>query len=121
LDWFFDFSPPPLPFHIMDKTKKKTARTNQGKGGRRSWADSDQEAWLKERLPDYVASQGKGPKALVEFWPPLWEGWFERWPEVTTPALVEPASAEGQDKTALGDDILKLAVTKKKLVSNRLN
>ena len=96
----------------MDKKKKKSARTSQNKGGRRSWADADQEAWLKERLPDYVASQGKGPKALVEFWPPLWEEWFKRWPEVT------PASADGKDDTAVGDDILKVAVPKTKLVSN---
>jgi|HubBroStandDraft_3_1064219.scaffolds.fasta_scaffold134877_2 hypothetical protein len=101
----------------MDKPKKKSARTSQSKGGRRSWAEPDQDAWLKEHLPDYVASQGKGPKALVEFWPPLWEEWFKRWPEVT-PVLAGP-SAAGEDDTALGDDTLKAAVTKKKVVSKQ--
>jgi hypothetical protein len=84
--------------------KKKAANGGQNKGGRPGWATPEQEEWLKSHLPNYMGSQGKGPKALVEFWPPLWEGWFDKWPEA-------PAS------TADDNDELKTAVVKRKVVS----
>jgi hypothetical protein len=61
--------------------EKKKTKAPSGKVGRQSWATAEQEKWLKERLPKYIEAQSA---KLSEFWPEIWEGWFELWPEPTT-------------------------------------
>jgi hypothetical protein len=63
------------------------------KGGRPSWATAEQEQFLLQKLQVYVSIQREGAKGLAEFWPPLWEDWFERWPE---PNLTPEMISEGE-------------------------
>jgi hypothetical protein len=99
----------------QSKKKKKTAKSSQNKGGQPGWATDEQEEWLRGHLPNYAASQGKGQKALADFWPPLWEGWFEKWPSMMS-ADAGSASMPAGDGMASGDESQKSAVAKKKLV-----
>lgn len=68
--------------------QKRTRRVKEGsnKGGRPGWAQADQEAWLWEQLPPFLAAQAGGVKILAEFWPRLFEQWFRQWPEPDPPA-----------------------------------
>ena len=53
------------------------------KGGRRGWPTPEQDAWFHRYEPLYLASQERGNESggLADFWPPLFEDWFARWPE----------------------------------------
>jgi hypothetical protein len=53
------------------------------KGGQRGWPTLEQDAWFHCYEPLYLASQEHGIETggLADFWPPLFEDWFARWPE----------------------------------------
>jgi hypothetical protein len=53
-----------------------TAEKN--KGGQKLWATSEQKDWLTSRLPAFLASRNSS--AAADFWPTLFEDWFEKWP-----------------------------------------
>jgi len=54
------------------------SHTEKNKGGQKSWATAEQRDWLTSKLPDYATSKGSSTQG--EFWPILFEEWFERWP-----------------------------------------
>lgn len=60
------------------KARKKKQVTGPKKKGRRGWTTDEQEEFLKSQIPAYLSS--KASKVHSDFWPPLWEEYFERWP-----------------------------------------
>ena len=77
----------------MEKTKAKTnsAKAKPNKGGCPTAFTNEEAEWLKDRKEDFQTAWGTGKKALTDFWPPLWEEWFGKWPE-------EDDGARGQKK-----------------------
>lgn len=101
-----------LALPLMNTTGKQK-RSEKGKGGRRGWATSEQEAWLKDRISRYADAQGQTGKAnkgriraLGDFWPPLWEGWFEKWP---LPELTEAQREAGVTVDTLMKEIKRVS------------
>jgi hypothetical protein len=74
---------------MNSQARRKKRRERSNKGGRPSWTTPEQAAWLHERLPAHNEAQTKGRKFLDDFWKPIWEAWFEKWPE--------PAQQPGDD------------------------
>jgi hypothetical protein len=72
-------------------------KTRNPKGGRKGWATTEQEKWLRERIPAYHTAQATGARGLAEFWPPLWEGWFSTWPEPAEAESAEASSSKPDD------------------------
>jgi hypothetical protein len=56
-------------------------KIDKRKHNRAGWATPEQETWLRELIPKYVASKSPNKKNLGDFWGELWEGWFKNWPE----------------------------------------
>ncbi|KAF8162254.1 hypothetical protein K438DRAFT_1775960 [Mycena galopus ATCC 62051] len=68
------------------------------------WATAEQELWLLNWMPDFIKRQAEGKLHL--FWPPMQEGWFQRYPEEKDLKLPLPTD---QDKRALtSEEVLKL-------------
>jgi|HubBroStandDraft_1064217.scaffolds.fasta_scaffold02537_11 hypothetical protein len=76
----------------MDDTSITADDNAKKKGGRKGWATAEQESWLRERMNDYQTGQGRGGRGLVAFWGPVFEGWFQHWPEGVE-GMVEGSSA----------------------------
>ena len=62
-------------------TKTTTVGKDAKKGGRKGWTTAQQETWLCEQIGDYHMGQGCGGRKLMNFWGPVFEGWFQQWPE----------------------------------------
>lgn len=56
----------------------KKNKSASGKKGRRGWTTEEQVAYLESCKPSYLAAQST--KMTGEFWLPVWEEWFQRWP-----------------------------------------
>jgi hypothetical protein len=101
-------------FRPMPKAARTKEKVKPGKKvGRRGWTTEAQEAWLIDRVKNFVEAQGNGnggkkKKALDDFWPGIWEGWFAQWPEATLES--ENGSVTNKENLAIG---------RKKLVSVR--
>ncbi|KAF8187858.1 hypothetical protein K438DRAFT_1764568 [Mycena galopus ATCC 62051] len=68
------------------------------------WATAEQKLWLLNWMPDFIKRQAEGKLHL--FWPPMPEGWFQRYPEEKDLKLPLPTD---QDKRALtSEEVLKL-------------
>jgi len=55
---------------------------------------------MRGRLPGFLEARKKGHTAQTQFWPALWEEWFEKWPEACTEAARVPADIEDPVKLA---------------------
>jgi hypothetical protein len=69
---------PANPRHVLVLHPKKMASGKKNRGGMKPWYTEEQQAWFTEHLPPYVAS--RATKAPAEFWPPIFEDWFTKWP-----------------------------------------
>ncbi|KAF8130399.1 hypothetical protein K438DRAFT_2032283 [Mycena galopus ATCC 62051] len=61
------------------------------------WANEEQRSWLHGWMPDFVRRQAE--KKLHLFWPTLYAGWFERYPEHTALNLPLPNSESVRELT----------------------
>ncbi|KAJ7480906.1 hypothetical protein FB451DRAFT_1556369 [Mycena latifolia] len=81
------------------------------------WATDGQATYLHGWMGDFISRQGEGKLHL--FWPPMFEGWFSRWPEEATLCLPLPSDRTAR---ALTDEELVLLgaaiVTKKHRLEN---
>ena len=68
------------------------------KSGRQPWATEEQTEWLIEQKPAYITS--RGTKVPGDFWPPIYEEWFEKWP--ITVAEFEGVIGDKQELLASG-------------------
>ena len=55
-----------------------TAGAEKNRGGLKGWTNEEQKRWLTEKLPAYRTLRGSSHPG--EFWPPVYEEWFEEWP-----------------------------------------
>lgn len=78
------------------KGRTKDAKVKVNKGGRPVGSIQEQEEWLMERLPLFIEARQKGQKKLADFWPSIWEGWFEKWP-MLEPSIPSVPMAEAAD------------------------
>ena len=76
----------------------------KNKGGKKAWTTEEQKKWLMDNLAAYVAS--RSTEAPSEFWPPIYEDWFAKWP-------VTVAEGETGDK----EELLASGMNKRKEVS----
>jgi hypothetical protein len=58
--------------HNKDKT------STPGKKGRKGWTTEEQTSYLESLKASYLTVQTA--KKTSEFWPAVWEEWFDRWP-----------------------------------------
>jgi hypothetical protein len=68
------------------------------------WANDEQRTWLHGWMPDFVRRQAE--KKLHLFWPTLYAGWFERYPEHT--ALNLPLSNAKDARELTPDELATL-------------
>jgi hypothetical protein len=84
------------------KSAKKAAREPKKKG-RRGWATDEQEAFLRSQIPSFLSS--KSANLRGDFWPPLWEQYFDRWPVPNAVVECEGSSnGEGEDMNMVAAD-----------------
>jgi hypothetical protein len=105
--------------------KDENTVTCKNKGGRKGWATVEQDTWLRKQVSAFTAAQINGARGLAQFWPPLWEEWFTRWPETALPAEdVEDASEASAKQLERQKAQSKIVLTKKmvsaKFTSNRV-
>jgi hypothetical protein len=77
----------------VKSSKKKESKKEPKKKGRRGWTTDDQDKFLSSHIPSYLSAQTS--KTSSDFWPPLWEQYFEQWP-----VLSPPDKTNGEDKAA---------------------
>jgi hypothetical protein len=64
----------------MGKHKKKKPAESK-KRGRHEWTTDDQKEFLTAKIPAYLSAQSKKTsKPRSDFWAPVWEGYFGKWP-----------------------------------------
>ena len=64
----------------MGKHKKKKPAESKKKG-RREWTTDDQKEFLTAKIPAYLSAQSKkSSQPRSDFWAPLWEAYFGKWP-----------------------------------------
>ena len=64
----------------MGKHKKKKPAESKKKGCR-EWTTDDQKEFLTAKIPAYLSAQSKkSSQPRSDFWAPLWEAYFGRWP-----------------------------------------
>ena len=80
--------------------------TAGNRGGLKAWTNEEQKRWLTEKLPAYRTSRAS--RNPGEFWPPVYEEWFEEWPMTVD---------EGE--TGNRAEILQQLMTKRKEVSSK--
>jgi hypothetical protein len=80
--------------------------TAGNRGGLKAWTNEEQKRWLTEKLPAYRTSRASSHPG--EFWPPVYEEWFEEWPMTVN---------EGE--TGNKAEILAQLMAKRKEVSSR--
>jgi hypothetical protein len=97
----------------MKNPKKVRTRTGN-KGGRPGSYTLEQHAWLKERLPLYMKTQAKGLRMLFEFWPSLFEAWFDLWP---VDDMASESVSEGEGTSAKQKKKKRTPKEKQELVS----
>ena len=68
--------------------------TAKNKGGQKPWTTEEQKAWLTALIPDYLASRGSS--APGDFWPGLFEDWFQTWPLGEANAMEKEAGVTDQ-------------------------
>lgn len=84
-----------LEFCPMPQTKSaRKAKREPKKKGRRGWATDEQGAFLKSQIPSFLSS--KSANSRGDFWPPLWEQYFDRWP-VPDAEADDSSNGEGED------------------------
>ena len=66
-----------------------------------SWAAYDQQAFLTAQVSDYLTAQKE--KSLTSFWARLYEGWFQKFPQVMPGKSLDALSDD--EKELLGDAI----------------
>jgi hypothetical protein len=64
----------------MGKHSKQSDSSQWKKKGRRGWTTELQEEFLTSHIPSYLAEKSGSSRIRLDFWPPLWEQFFERWP-----------------------------------------
>jgi len=65
--------------HAMAEKKRKAQEPR--KRGRHEWTTESQKEFLTDQIPSYLAAQsGNSGKSRSDFWPPVWETYFTRWP-----------------------------------------
>jgi hypothetical protein len=67
--------------NVIDDKSDTADHNVKRKGGRKGWTTADQEGWLHKHIRDYQMGQERGGHGLVAFWGPVFEGWFQQWPE----------------------------------------
>ena len=68
------------------------------------WTTSDQKEFLDVLVADYRTAQKE--KSLTSFWAHLYEGWFQKFPELPQILLgKELTSLSEEERQALGDAI----------------
>ena len=65
----------------------------------KKWVTPEQESWLKERLPTFIATQ-KAKTSVTVFYPELHKEWRQRWPD-PSPTQEELRAAGGNSEKAL--------------------
>lgn len=58
--------------------RSKRNEKKKRKKGRRGWTTDSQEEYLTDLIPAYRATQASNARS--DFWPPVWEKYFEQWP-----------------------------------------
>ena len=76
-------------------------KSKSGKKGRRGWTTEEQIEYLESLKVSYLAAQST--KKTSDFWPPVEEEWFTRWPsELTTEDIKNGKTiADVQDETKM--------------------
>ena len=69
-----------LGFVNMGKRSKQSDTSQRKKKGRRGWTTEAQEEFLTSYIPSYLAEKSGSSRIRSDFWPPIWEEFFERWP-----------------------------------------
>ncbi|KAJ7750624.1 hypothetical protein B0H16DRAFT_1460721 [Mycena metata] len=64
----------------------------------KSWATTEQTAWLKTWMPDFIRRQAEHKLHL--FWPAMIEAWVRKWPEHAALGLPLPSDATARALTA---------------------
>jgi hypothetical protein len=73
--------------HSSSEEENETLPVEKNRGGRKPWATKEQVTWLKQYVDDFRATQEeareKKKRILIfdDFWGPLFEKWFDNWPE----------------------------------------
>jgi hypothetical protein len=62
-------------------------QSKSGGKGRKGWTTEEQALYLESCKALYLTAQST--KKTSEFWPPVWEQWFEQWPTVLTDQNIE--------------------------------
>jgi hypothetical protein len=73
----------------MSRKKKKVLAASK-KRGPKGWTTEAQERYLTTLIPAYAAA--KSGRALGDFWPTLWDGWYKQW---ELAAVTEEEAAKG--------------------------
>jgi hypothetical protein len=60
------------------RSRKQKVVKEPKKKGRHGWTTDEQVAFLTPLIPSYL--ENKVAKTLPDFWPPVFEKWFEQWP-----------------------------------------
>jgi hypothetical protein len=60
------------------KSRKQKVVKEPKKKGRHGWTTDEQADFLTLLIPSYL--ENKVAKTLPDFWPPVFEKWFEQWP-----------------------------------------
>ena len=91
--------PDPLIVQLktMGKRKKATTTSNDT---RRGWTTDDQFEYLSSLVPGFLSAQAA--KKTAEYWPPIFEAWFERWRlDLPTQKEVEAGKTEQDLQNAM--------------------
>jgi hypothetical protein len=76
-------------------------KSSSGKKGRKRWTTEEQIAYLESLKASYLAAQST--KKIPDFWPPVEEEWFARWPSALTKTDIEKgktiADVQSETKT----------------------
>jgi hypothetical protein len=84
-----------LTMSTQSKSRAKKKKAVLNGTTRRRWTTDDQLAFLNEHLPDYMTAQSQpGQKAFEDFWPQIYQMWFDQWPISRTAEQIEDGIAE---------------------------
>jgi hypothetical protein len=73
---------------------RKKIKSSPRKKGRRGWTTEEQAVYLESHKTSYLTAQST--KKTSEFWPLVWEEWFQRWP-------LELSAKDVEDEKTLED------------------
>ena len=83
----------------QQRSRKKVIKEPKKKG-RHGWATDDQVAFLTALITTYM--ENKAVKTLPDFWPPVFEKWFEQWP-ITVSNTTANAGSPDQNENSEGE------------------